>query len=113
LSFEYKQVAFMAVLLGRLSDVHVRDFSDPLLSQSMQIEAWGGAGMGAHLLSVHLGHVWEGRLTSRALPTTLYVVTHCAQPVLAMVTVVSKLDEMLLASCAILSQPFFDLAQEF
>jgi hypothetical protein len=64
--------------------------------------------MGAHLLSVRLGHVWEGRLTSRALPTTLYVVTHCAQPVLAMVTEVSKLDEMLLASCDILSQPFFD-----
>jgi hypothetical protein len=69
--------------------------------------------MGAYLLSVHLSHVWEGRLTSRALPTTLYVITHCAQPVLAMVTVVFKLGEMLLASCTILSQPFFDLAKEF
>ena len=66
--------------------------------------------MGAYLLSVHLSPVWEGRLTSRALPTTLYVIT---QPVLAMVTVVFKLGEMLLASCTILSQPFFDLAKEF
>ena len=68
--------------------------------------------MGAYLLSVHLGHVWEGRLTSRALPTTLYVITHCAQTMLAMVTVVSELGKMLLASCTVLSKPFFDLGKE-
>jgi hypothetical protein len=70
-SLEYKQVTFMTVLLGCQYDAHVRHFSDPLLSQIMQIEAWRCAGMGAYLLSVHLGHVWEGRLTSRALHTTL------------------------------------------
>jgi len=73
-SLEYKQVTFMTVLLGCLYDAHVRHFSDPLLFQSMHIEAWRCAGMGAYLLSVHLGHVWEGRLTSRALHTTLYVI---------------------------------------
>ena len=103
----------MTVLLGCLYDAHVRHFSDPLLFQSMQIEAWRCAGMGAYLLSVHLGHVWEGRLTSRALHTTLYVITHCAQPVLALMTVVSEPGKMLLASCTILSQPCFDLAKEF
>ena len=101
MSLEYKLVTFMTVLLVCLYDVHVRHFSDPLLSQCMQIEAWRCAGMGACRLSVHLGHVWERCLTSRALHT---VITHCAQTVLAMMTVVSELGKMLLASCTILSR---------
>ncbi len=78
MSLEYKLVTIMSVLLGCLYDVHVRHFSDPLLSQSMQIEAW------RCWLQVHPGHVRERRLTSRALCTTLYVITHCAQTMLAM-----------------------------
>ena len=79
----------MAVFRGVLHDVYVRHFPDPLFSQSMQVEAWGCVGMGAHLLPVHRGHVWERGLTSRALYTTLLVITHCARPVLTMGTVVS------------------------
>jgi len=59
----------MAVLLGRLDYIHVRDFSDPLLSQSMQIEAWGGAGMGAHLLDPGS---YDGNVAAMAGPLVCY-----------------------------------------
>ena len=113
MSLEYELVTFMAVFLGVLHDVYVRHFPDPLISQSMQVEAWGCVGMGAYLSPVHRGHVWERGLTSRALYTALFVITHCARPVLTMRTVVSYPDKMLLASRTTLSQFCFDFAEEF